>query len=339
MRLNKVASDRIILLLGGPRSGTTWLGKIFDSHPETLYRFEPDRVVSGSYLPLICKDDEVERHREAAEDYLQDLLRVHNVTTVGSMPIFRKRYRGYLGARLHAGMVHALRRLMRRLRRSRRRVLRRRVRRIRIPDMISGRRAKEMRAVIKSVSARGRARLFAAAMPEAKIILLVRDPFGYVAAIMRGNRTGRHTGAMRVEDLLATEQAVNMGLTPQAFDGMSMVERFAWEWAILNRKALDDLEGLPQTRVVYYQDLCANPITICRELFEFTGLAWAQETEEFVRSSVDYAGKDPYLRLFRNTRRNANRWRAELTREDQLRIQRIAHAAGMWQFCPELSPE
>jgi hypothetical protein len=31
-----------ILVFGLPRSGTTWLGKIFDSHPETLYRHEPD---------------------------------------------------------------------------------------------------------------------------------------------------------------------------------------------------------------------------------------------------------------------------------------------------------
>lgn len=29
-----------ILLFGLPRSGTTWLGKLFDSHPDTLYRHE-----------------------------------------------------------------------------------------------------------------------------------------------------------------------------------------------------------------------------------------------------------------------------------------------------------
>jgi len=339
MRLTKLPDDKITLLLGGPRSGTTWLGKIFDSHPDTLYRFEPDRVRRGSYLPLICKTDDVDLHREAAEEYLRDLLKVHNITTVGSLPQFRKAYRGPIGSRLHTGLVNTLRGLMRKLRRMKRRGLRRRVRRVRVPDLIRGRRAKGMHAVIKSVSSRGRARLFAEAMPAAKIVLLVRDPFGYVAAIMRGNRTGRHAGAMRVEDLLATEQAKQLKLTPQTFDGLSVVERFAWEWAILNRKALDDLEGLEQARVVYYQDLCANPITVCRELFDFIGLSWAQETEAFVRSSVDYSGRDPYLRLFRNTRRNANHWRTELTREDQLRIQRIAHAAGMWQFCPELPPE
>jgi Sulfotransferase family len=32
----------LILVLGAPRSGTTWLGKIFDSHPDVLYRHEPE---------------------------------------------------------------------------------------------------------------------------------------------------------------------------------------------------------------------------------------------------------------------------------------------------------
>ena len=34
-----------ILIVGAPRSGTTWLAKILDSHPDVLYRHEPDEVV------------------------------------------------------------------------------------------------------------------------------------------------------------------------------------------------------------------------------------------------------------------------------------------------------
>lgn len=337
MRLSKIPESRITLLLGGPRSGTTWLGKIFDSHPEVLYRFEPDRVRRGRELPLICRERDVEMHIDTAHDYLQELLGVHNVTAAGTLPLFRKAYRGWFGARLHDRAVHSLRGLLRKLRR--RRGLRRRVRRLPVPDLVRTRKAKALHVVLKSVNARGRARLFAEAMPEAHVLLLIRDPFGHVAAMIRGNRTGRHSGAMRVEELLGTDQARRLKLTPQTFDGLSMIERFAWEWAILNLKALEDLRDHPKARVIRYQDLCANPITVCRELFEFVGLSWAQETETFVRSSVDYSGRDPYLRLFRNTRRNVNRWQVELPREDQLRIQRIAQAAGMWQFCPELPPE
>jgi hypothetical protein len=34
----------VILVLGSPRAGTTWLAKIIDSHPNILYRHEPDEL-------------------------------------------------------------------------------------------------------------------------------------------------------------------------------------------------------------------------------------------------------------------------------------------------------
>ena len=34
-----------ILILGSQRSGTTWLAKIVDSHPDVLYRHEPDETI------------------------------------------------------------------------------------------------------------------------------------------------------------------------------------------------------------------------------------------------------------------------------------------------------
>jgi hypothetical protein len=39
------------MILGAPRSGTTWLGKIFDSHPRVLYRHEPDSVYRTVAIP------------------------------------------------------------------------------------------------------------------------------------------------------------------------------------------------------------------------------------------------------------------------------------------------
>lgn len=42
----------MILILGSPRSGTTWLAAIFDSHEDILYRHEPDIVVRQPLLPI-----------------------------------------------------------------------------------------------------------------------------------------------------------------------------------------------------------------------------------------------------------------------------------------------
>src|SRR5690349_19178518 len=48
----------ITFILGAPRSGTTWLGKIFDSHPSVLYRHEPD-IAAAAKLPLLVANDDI----------------------------------------------------------------------------------------------------------------------------------------------------------------------------------------------------------------------------------------------------------------------------------------
>jgi hypothetical protein len=39
--MNSSEVPRLVALWGSPRSGTTWLGQIFDSHPSVAYRFQP----------------------------------------------------------------------------------------------------------------------------------------------------------------------------------------------------------------------------------------------------------------------------------------------------------
>jgi len=62
---------RIIWITGMPRSGTSWLGKIFAAHPEVLYHFEPfddkperkKNPHSLKFYGLIDKIQQVERSR------------------------------------------------------------------------------------------------------------------------------------------------------------------------------------------------------------------------------------------------------------------------------------
>ena len=61
----------MILLLGSPRSGTTWLGKLFDSHPNTLYLHEPDSVLVNRKIPFQVQVDETDHYLGQASDYLE----------------------------------------------------------------------------------------------------------------------------------------------------------------------------------------------------------------------------------------------------------------------------
>ena len=93
MNLSDIPSERIVLLLGAPRSGTSWLGKIFDSHPDVLYRHEPDTVLRTWELPWMCRRDEVHLHVDQARIYLRQLIATATLKTAGSLPMFPKRYR------------------------------------------------------------------------------------------------------------------------------------------------------------------------------------------------------------------------------------------------------
>ena len=82
-------SQGLTLLFGMPRSGTTWIAKIFDSHPDTLYRHEPDSGGTLNEVPFFPKTDQWEKHHRAVESFVRDLLAMNSSRVAGSLPIFR----------------------------------------------------------------------------------------------------------------------------------------------------------------------------------------------------------------------------------------------------------
>ncbi|HUB14982.1 MAG TPA: sulfotransferase [Acetobacteraceae bacterium] len=330
MRPSDIAADRVILILGAPRSGTSWLAKIFDSHPDVLYRHEPDTVLRDFDLPWMCPPEQVPAYRDAAQAYLRRLFDTATLKTAGSLPIFPKRYLGTGGAVLRNSIIYGLRAMEQVP--GTRRILRG----AGIPDLFRIAAHPHLRLVLKSVSSRGRARLFAEAMPGMRTIFILRDPWGQVASMLRGAALGKFEGPVPVQELLMTEQARRYGLTAARFEALPMVEQYAWNWAILNEKAIDDLAGIPGVTVLRYQALCAAPLPEARALFDSVGLEWDRQTEDFLRRSTTFSGRDRYYQVFKNTQAAMNRWREELKPEDQRRIQAVVRETSLAPLCPEL---
>lgn len=330
MDFSSLPNENLVLLLGAPRSGTTWLAKIFDSHPDVLYRHEPDTVLRGKSIPGVCGPAEIAAHKDAARDYLRRLMDVRTLKSAGSLPIFPKSFENPVRRTVRSGLIYGLR-LAEQVPR-----MRRAARRMPIPDMVSGPPGPDVRMVIKSVSSRGRARLFAEAMPGCRIVFILRDPCGQVASMMRGSALGKFESEVPLDELLATEQAARYGLTAARLHALTPVERFAWHWAVLNEKAIEDLQGVANACVFRYQDLAADPIGEARKLFEFAGLSWHRQSAAFVESSTRYSGPERYYQVFKNTADAANKWRSELGRDDVKRITGVVRATPLWSLCPEL---
>jgi hypothetical protein len=310
-----------ILVLGEPRSGTSWLAKLFDSHPDVLYRHEPDIAHRPAALPKFAPRAEEDAYIDAARAYLDDLAAVRTLKAAGPLPVFPKRHRSGWGRLLRTGLIFGVRGLEIAARDKRGRS------RIPIPDLVPARARRDTRIVIKSVSLLPYVRLLARAWPQARIVVIVRHPCGQVASILRGVELGKFV-AVPFTNLAKSDEADRLGLKIDDYENLSIVEQLAWEWAFSNERMRRDIDGLHNVRLVVYEELAADPLNVARGLFEFADLAWDKQVEHFIRDSTG-THETRFYSLKRNPLYAANRWREALSAEDQNRIAAIVSRAAI----------
>lgn len=316
----------MILLVGSPRSGTTWLAKIFDSHPRVLYRHEPDTVDRGRELPIYCEGEDIERNLDAARAYLDRLVRVRNTKSTGSLPIFPKTYLAGPRLAVRKAMIVAAKageRLP---------LVGDGFRQLDLPDMVDLGRP-DIEVAIKSIFALGRVRLFLRARPDARAIVIVRHPCGHVSSVLRGIARNKFddskpaTEARGIyDDLAKTGPAKRRGLSGDDFMAMTPEARLTWRWAIPNELAMAAAEDAGAAlRVVRYEDVCRAPEQQARELLDFAGLDWHEQTAKFIGASTAGSdGNESYYQLFRDPLQAAMKWQQELSAEQQDAILKVA---------------
>ena len=322
--------SRVTLLLGAPRSGTSWIGKIFDSHPDVLYRHEPDLALWEQKLPFLVLPEQTATYSGLARDYLDRLIRTPTLKASGQLPVFPKAYAfpGVQTAR--AAMIHGLRWLEA--------VSGRRgLRAAPIPDLFRLESYPPLRVVMKSVSALGRSRILLEAMPQARFIFIMRHPCGQIGSMLRGQRQGRFESGLFIKEALRIPLARRYGLTEADLDRASESARRAWVWVLMNEFALEAFAGRENARIVIYEDVCEDPLARAREMFSFSHLPWHEQTETFIRHSTTHSGKERYYGVLRNAVASANKWRTELNQQDQETIRQIVRQTSLAQYWPDIA--
>jgi hypothetical protein len=301
---------KLILIAGLPRSGTSWLGKIFDSHPDTAYRSEPDNFPHLDEVPPFADAADSMRYRTAVQAFAQGLARVNDYRHAAKPPLFSKSYRSAPGYQFFRAAAFGAR-LGTRINRNWP-VPGARVDGVRPPPVM----------VWKSIRGLGRTAILLDALPGTKFIHLLRHPCGHIASVLRGeresgfpSRSSEYYGIFKM--LCETPQGRRRGLTVEVLRRLTSEERLAWQWVLVNEKALE--EGAGRAHAVRYEDLCADPPAVARTLFTFAGLEWHAQTQAFIQASTS-GGNQRYFSVFKNPARSANRWRHEL---DSVRIDRI----------------
>lgn len=320
--------SRVTMILGAPRSGTSWIGKIFDSHPDVVYRHEPDLAILDNRLPYLIPLEQADTYAPIAAEYAARLARESTLKSAGQLPIFPKSYYPFPIRMMHSAMIHGLKW-------TEKVALRRELRTVRVPDLFRMENHPDLRIVIKSVTARGRAGALHRAMPGARFVFLLRHPGGQVASTLRGYRQGKFASLPFTKDLLLTPGAGRYGLTQESVERMPDAAQLAWHWATMNEVTLDSLAGHDNVRVVVYEDICEEPTSLMRDLFAFTSLGWHPQTEAFIRSSTAVTGDGRYYGVFQNPLASAYKWRSELTDEEQKTIADVVRQTSLAKYWPE----
>jgi Sulfotransferase family len=312
-----------ILILGAPRSGTTWLAKIIDSHPDVLYRHEPDaRLPAPSLLradmvpPLLA--------RWAADRTLR---------TVTKRPYFRKSWqpRWARGVRallaIAAGGASRLPRPFSTLGS------------FRIPDFA---RRPVPRIAIKSIGWAEGAAVLAQALPASRTIFILRHPCGQVASVMRGNHQLRFDlrtegTDMPFDEAGAVQFAIAHGTVEADFQALLDAAKYAWAWRAFNEPTYAALAAQPNVQVVLYEALCAEPATLVRRILNFAGLDWNRQTEDFLARSTAHQGAAGYYAVFRDAVAAAEAWRSGMQPADQAAVLSVVAASPLARFWPDLT--
>lgn len=320
--------NSLILLSGMPRSGTSWIGKIFDSHPGTLYRHEPDSGSALKSLPLVLSRNETEKHREAIKTFAEQLPRMNTSRAAGSLPSFPKHYHSTAYYYFHNFMTLAAK------------FTEPFVKNPRILDVIDYDKIQNLHVIWKSIESLGRLGLIRRALPECRNIVILRHPCGYVASVLAGQALDRFSSATPsyddfpvFEKLLAVSQHRGRNPSIQQLRSMSPEERLTWRWVLFNEIALAETAGCKFSMPLVYEDLCSHPLAKAQELFRFANLSWHPQVESFIRASTTHKSTR-YYSVFKDPKDSSTKWQDQINATTIGRILEILANSDLHQFYP-----
>lgn len=280
-----------ILVTGALRSGTTWVGKTLALSPMTYYIGEVFNPESGFVDQSLLSGPFTyvpANARSELEGPLRDILAL------------RFEWPNRTGFR---SMIPS------------------RLRLFRISRQLVGLPYPILKDPIAVMSAEWLANTF-----EMDVICLLRHPAAFVASLRRLN------WRFDLKRLIAQQMLVKNHLSQLGAKALSPPERALEEaamlWLCLNHVLSTFLDRNESWTVVRFEDICRNPVSIFREVYERVRLPWSSRIEATVRGRSSERNPtrstpdDPHG-ISRNSAMVAEIWREELTKSEIQRIRGI----------------
>ena len=293
------ADQKLVLIVGTGRSGTTLIAKVFDSAPAVLYRHEPDYTNINTHIPFLLKNGDIDLHLAKAKDYFESLMQQRDARTSGTRPIFSKSFRNKFGNTVnHLSVLSA--KVAYRLGVS-----------MSIPDLVVD--GRDPIHVIKSVNSLCRTPLFSAAMPKMHIVHVIRHPCAIITSKRRGMEKSLMKEDVYIDSLFNSGLTEGYNLTRESIKSKSWEEQAAFQWLVMNNSVYEAMHKYEHYMPLSYEAFCTNPLDSARSLFEFSNVPWNSQTEGFLNQLIGYEGRSgAYFSLHRGLKSSLISWRQEM---------------------------
>lgn len=314
-----------VVVVGSGRSGTTFLAKLLDSHPQVLYRHEPDWARVNTSIPFLPKPDDQKSYLGEAGEYLNQLVNVRAHKVSGKEPFFRKAYRSRPQEAAYRLNV-ALARLLDRMGVAQRRDT--------VWDMVGRNAMGEVVTVIKSVNSVARAPLFLEACPGLRIVHIIRHPAGVIASRLRGADRGLMGSRVYINSLFDAGYVEPWSFERDQVKGWPIEKQLALEWMAVNELVYRILKDHHAYLCVTHEALSQSTEMETKKVFAHVGLDWNDQTAEFVQSLTSQTGESGYFDVKRAPETQIAKWREELTEEQIRWIEEVVTLSrvGKWFF-------
>jgi hypothetical protein len=327
-----------ILIVGLPRSGTTWVGEVFSSARNTNYIFEPDNE-GLSPLAWLCKRDMHRFPYLAAKDESTDYHHLWRTTMYGTgwtwlannaLSMFlRKRFaevEAHIGDK--SGYVY--------VDRSMHRVGEKRLRAYRLEEhpvlaflvrQLITRRAlhhRNRRTIVKSVHATLSADWISSHFPV-QMVFVLRNAYSLYASYKR----------MKIPDgfrNLLSQEILQRDSSQYHLKRAFMVEKdepIVFQIMLMYKIIESQISAHPEWTLISHDRLCMVPHVGYRQAFESLGLEWSNETDIRI-DALNKSGKgfDPK----RVSDQQPFKWKSEINSGEQTMIEKWIDVFGLNSF-------
>ena len=146
---------------------------------------------------------------------------------------------------------------------------------------------------------------------QPEILFVLRHP----CAVALSERNKSTSAERPIKEILKQPSLMEDHLNPYLTvleKAKTPYEIFGALWGARNRVITDLMPKYPEWKIVFYEDLCSDPIKCFRELFDHFNLTWTVKVQKYINRTTIEKKPGKYS-TYRVTKNQINKWKRKMT--------------------------